>query len=148
MDCNGGITKRCLNNMKVCHIKILLYDIKIGFVMRVNVMQTKSIYDIRAQDPLICSSIIFNIYFRVNKTSLLSHWSSVALRGKTLSLVAPTEYTECQRPFSSVHFIMMEKLAQPGVGGGGPYSLPYFYSTPICTLWLHHLHSIRGGGGG
>jgi hypothetical protein len=77
------------------------------------------------------------------------------MRGKRIS---PTEYTERQRPLSGVHSIMIEKLAQAGDGGGctptpsyiyhhvqscGVRSMrvqihsPYFYSTPICTLWFH-----------
>ncbi len=68
-------------------------------------------------------------------------------------------YTEWQWPLSGVHSIMMEKLGQPGEGGGGgctpiPFSYiyhhvqswctllqrgqvhsTYFYSTPICTLY-------------
>jgi hypothetical protein len=63
-------------------------------------------------------------------------------------------------PLCGVHFIMMEKSAQPGEGGGvyahphplylplykvvvyaetlhvrGQIHSPYFYSTPICFLW-------------
>ncbi len=69
-----------------------------------------------------------------------------------------TEYTEWQRPLSGVHSVMMEKLSQAGEGAGvhahplllyllsrtkfwctlqlrGQIHSPYFYSTPICTLW-------------
>ncbi len=69
-------------------------------------------------------------------------------------------HTEWQRPLSGVHSIMMEKLAQPGVEVGGctptpvhyltiTYQVvmyapadradtlpPYFYSIPVCTLWM------------
>ncbi len=65
-------------------------------------------------------------------------------------------------PLSGVHFIMMEKSAQPGEGGvyahplllylpsctklwctlhlRGQIHSPCFYSTPICTLWSNCLH--------
>jgi hypothetical protein len=39
----------------------------------------------------------------------------------------PTEYTEWQRSLSSLHSIMMEKLAQAGEGGGArlpPFTIP------------------------
>jgi len=71
------------------------------------------------------------------------------------------EYTEWQLPLSGVHSIIMEKLAQPSEGGlctptplplylpsrrklwtlwctlqlRGRMHSPYFYSTPIFTLW-------------
>ncbi len=39
-----------------------------------------------------------------------------------------TEYTEWQRTLSDVHSIMMEKLTQPGEGGGcTPTPFHYFY---------------------
>jgi hypothetical protein len=60
--------------------------------------------------------------------------------------------TEWQCPLSDIHSIMMEKSAQPGVSGRcstpslslyqppraklrGQIHSPYFYSTPIFTLW-------------
>ncbi len=76
------------------------------------------------------------------------------------TIVCYTEHqvhTEWPLPFSGVHSIMMEKIAQSGEGGcvRPPLSLylpsrtklwctlmlrgqvhsSYFYSTPICTLW-------------
>ncbi len=41
--------------------------------------------------------------------------------------VIPTETTEWERPLSGVHSIMMEKLAQPGEGGGGCTPTPFHY---------------------
>ncbi len=68
-------------------------------------------------------------------------------------------HTEWQWTLSGVNFIMMVKSAQPGEGGGctalplsfylpsraklwcklqlrGQIHSPYFFSTPICTLWF------------
>jgi hypothetical protein len=76
---------------------------------------------------------------------------------RKVRVIAP-EYTEWQWPLSGVHSIMMVKSALAGVvrvGGARPPpflpsrakvvvyaqaeradTLPYFSSTPICTLWL------------
>ncbi len=70
------------------------------------------------------------------------------------------------RLFSGIHSIVSEKSAQPGEGGGArphPYTIlpsrtklqctlqlrrqihfPYFYSTPICTLWFESQKKTRG----
>jgi hypothetical protein len=48
------------------------------------------------------------------------------------SAESPTEHTEWQRPFSGVHSIMMEKLAQAGEGGGArppPFTIPVYHDT-------------------
>ncbi len=45
--------------------------------------------------------------------------------------VYSTEYTECQRPLSGVHSIMMEKLAQAGEGGGCTPTLSFISVTVI-----------------
>jgi hypothetical protein len=72
-------------------------------------------------------------------------------------------HTEWQWPFSGVHSIMMEKSAQSGEGAT-PFTIntitykavvyapaeradihsPYFYSTPVCTLWLKHRTELEG----
>ncbi len=78
----------------------------------------------------------------------------------------PIVSTEWQWPLSGVHYIMMVKSSQPGVGGGCTSSLfhsvyhheqscgvrpswegrctpPYFSSTPICTLCSLHRATQR-----
>jgi hypothetical protein len=77
-------------------------------------------------------------------------------------------HTEWQLPLSGVHSIIMEKSGQPGERGvvyAHPLSLyltsltklwctlqlrgqipsPFFYSTPICTLWGSHILVLCSG---
>jgi hypothetical protein len=57
--------------------------------------------------------------------------------------VRPTEYTQSAWPLSGVHSIMMEKLAQPGVGGGA--RPPAFTISTITNKVVVYAPAERAG---
>ncbi len=93
-------------------------------------------------------------------------WLELFLEKVRSVYVWTTEYTEWQWPLPGGRSITMEKSAQAGEGGGvhahplplylqlrtnflcthqlrGPIHSPYFYSSPLCTLWLAVFRTIH-----